>query len=189
MDTPISTEAVEAAARALYGDDWDQAPADARAFYLDAAERMLAATLPYLPQRVSPSEHVPVRGGSSLSNIPGNYSGDWLICSCDPADTWIGNEYHEARRIPIAEYPAHLFGAAPTVEQVRREVLAPIFALHHPVTVKRATWERFDVFMVCAECGDMGGRYKDGDEIPAMNFTSSRWPCRTARAAEAGESR
>lgn len=124
-----------------------------------------------------------------MSNIPGNYSGDWLICSCDPADTWIGNEYHEARRIPIAEYPAHLFGAAPTVEQVRREVLAPIFALHHPVTVKRATWERFDVFMVCAECGDMGGRYKDGDEIPAMNFTSSRWPCRTARAAEAGESR
>jgi len=81
--------------------------------------------------------HHPVKGGSSCSNIPGGYSGDWVICSCDPRGLW--NQM--ATRIPILEYPAHLLdAAAPLIEARVREQVAveigeewQVFREHRPV--------------------------------------------------------
>jgi hypothetical protein len=70
--------------------------------------------------------HHPVKGGSSMSNLPGGYTGDWVICSCDPADAWD----RMAQRIPIADYPAHLLAAAAPLiaAQVGEQIAAAIEA-------------------------------------------------------------
>jgi len=83
--------------------------------------------------------HCPIKAGSSVSNIPGGYTGDWLICSCDPKDLW--NQM--AERIPIAAYPAHLLiAAAPLIEaQVRESVFADLAVVAHRLRVSKRPGE------------------------------------------------
>jgi len=103
-------------ARALYEEYRQRNPGtltwetDSRA---EGFRKQVKRTRAFLPS--VPTDHIPIKAGSSTSNMPGGYTGDWIICSCDPGR---GDWHDGATLIPIAEYPAHRLSGVPAAPPV-----------------------------------------------------------------------